>query len=71
MKYKSTRDSKISIRSSEAIIKGIADDGGLFVPERIPQINFEIGQLKEFDYMLQLETDYEGLSPRYQFFIVL
>ena len=30
--YQSTRGDKKRILSAEAIIKGIADDGGLFVP---------------------------------------
>ncbi|MBR3620849.1 MAG: hypothetical protein IKN56_05020, partial [Clostridia bacterium] len=36
MKYRSTRDSSVSITSSEAITKGISADGGLFIPEEIP-----------------------------------
>ena len=32
MKYTSTRNSTISITASEAIVKGISDEGGLFVP---------------------------------------
>lgn len=34
--YQSTRGDKKRVLSAEAIIKGIADDGGLFVPETIP-----------------------------------
>ncbi|MBE3126696.1 MAG: threonine synthase [Candidatus Atribacteria bacterium] len=36
--------------SAEAIIKGIADDGGLFVPETIPQIYKDLYRLKSNDY---------------------
>jgi threonine synthase len=36
MNYKSTRNSGIKTRSAEAIIKGLSDEGGLFVPEKIP-----------------------------------
>jgi len=40
--YQSTRGDKKRVLSAEAIIKGIADDGGLFVPETIPQINKDL-----------------------------
>ena len=39
MKYISTRGLKQSLTSAEAIIAGIANDGGLFVPTEIPQID--------------------------------
>ena len=29
--YKSTRDGKVEVTATEAILKGLADDGGLFV----------------------------------------
>ena len=38
MKYKSTRDASISCTFEEAICAGYAPDGGLFVPEELPQI---------------------------------
>ncbi len=41
MKYISTRNSKIKTDAAQAIIKGLADDGGLFVPESFPKINNE------------------------------
>lgn len=42
MKYKSTRtkDSPL-LDSAEVILKGIADDGGLFVPETIPKVTLD------------------------------
>ena len=30
--YKSTRNSNLKVTASEAILKGLAPDGGLFVP---------------------------------------
>ena len=44
MKYISTRSKKgesSAIESAEAILKGLADDGGLLVPETIPKITIE------------------------------
>ncbi len=41
MKYVSTRDTSILVESSQAIAQGISKDGGLFVPNEIPQITAE------------------------------
>ena len=64
--YKSTRGSKKRFLSTEAIIKGIADDGGLFVPMTIPRINKDLSKLKGLDYkrlaylvMKDFFTDYK------------
>ncbi len=37
--YKSTRNSELKISASEAILKGLAPDGGLFVPEKLPVLD--------------------------------
>jgi len=42
MKYISTRGSEIAKKSTEAIIQGIAEDSGLYVPEAIPKIPFSV-----------------------------
>ena len=39
MHYKSTRGEYFSVSAAETIIKGIAPDGGLFVPEHIPRVD--------------------------------
>lgn len=42
MNYTSTRNSLISITAAEAIVKGISDEGGLFVPsEELPKLSME------------------------------
>ncbi|GAH24394.1 unnamed protein product, partial [marine sediment metagenome] len=63
--FKSTRGDQKRILSAEAIIKGIADDGGLFVPETIPQASKDLYKLKNTDYkelvfliMKEFLTDY-------------
>ena len=38
MNYVSTRDSSIKMSSAAAIVRGLSADGGLFMPETIPQI---------------------------------
>ncbi|HEX9804636.1 MAG TPA: threonine synthase [Candidatus Dojkabacteria bacterium] len=51
MKYISTRGDKKKYTFSEAVLEGIAQDGGLFVPEHLPTINLEeIKYLQNFDY---------------------
>ncbi len=41
MNYRSTRDSSLEVTSAVAIAQGISADGGLFIPEAIPQITME------------------------------
>ncbi|MCF0138324.1 MAG: threonine synthase [Oscillospiraceae bacterium] len=51
MKYFSTRNSSYKVSAAEAIVKGLAPDGGLFVPESVPQVSLEdIKALCEMDY---------------------
>lgn len=51
MKYISTRGYEGRFSAQEAIIKGIAPDGGLFVPESIPQLSDEdIEQMKNMRF---------------------
>jgi len=42
MHYQSTRGDKKRISGSEAIILGLSNDGGLFVPEFIPKLSLEM-----------------------------
>lgn len=53
--YKSTRGMQEGISASEAIIKGLADDGGLFVPNEIPKLPVSLSELKDLSYQ---ETAY-------------
>ena len=50
MLYSSTRGGKEKLRASEAILKGLAADGGLFMPERMPKFDFDLYSLKESSY---------------------
>lgn len=53
MFYNSTRNSSVKVSSAEAITQGISAEGGLFVPESIPEITFDdikkIGEMKYAD----------------------
>lgn len=55
MFYKSTRSDE-KVLSAQAIINGLASDGGLFVPEAFPQINLtDIENMEKMDYLQQAE----------------
>jgi len=53
MYYNSTRNSDVKVTSAEAITQGISSEGGLFVPESIPQISLDdikaVGSMKYAD----------------------
>lgn len=53
--YKSTRNSEKTVTASQAILKGLAEDGGLFVPASIPKLPVSLGELKNMNYQ---ETAY-------------
>lgn len=48
--YKSTRDANVSVKASQAILKGLAPDGGLFVPDSIPALDVSLDKLASMDY---------------------
>lgn len=54
--YKSTRGKEQAVTASMAILKGLSEDGGLFVPERIPQLDVPMDKLAQMTYQ---ETAYE------------
>lgn len=53
MNYISTRDKSVKVSASEAIARGISDEGGLFVPESFPI-------LSDNDFKMMAESDYIG-----------
>ena len=51
MNYISTRGNNQKISSAEAIIKGLASDGGLFVPDEMPKVDLEfVTSLQKLTY---------------------
>ena len=60
--YKSTRNSDKTVTASQAILKGLADDGGLFVPVSVPKLDVTMDELKDMSYQ---ETAYAVMK---QFF---
>ena len=46
----STRNSEETATASEAILKGLTSDGGLFVPDSIPKLNVSLEDLTQMSY---------------------
>ncbi len=59
MMYQSTRSNEEKVTASQAILKGLAEDGGLFVPDEIPALDMELDRLAELSYK---ETAYEVMK---------
>ena len=57
--YRSTRDSSVQVTASQAILKGLSADGGLFVPMEIPALNVSLDELAKMSYQ---ETAYAVMS---------
>lgn len=57
--YRSTRGGEEHVTASMAILKGLADDGGLFVPETMPKLEISMEALSKMTYQ---ETAYEVMK---------
>lgn len=57
--YQSTRSNSEKVTASQAILKGLADDGGLFVPDSIPSLDVPLDKLSFLTYQ---ETAYEVMK---------
>ena len=57
--YRSTRDSSVRVTASQAVLKGLSADGGLFVPESIPKLDVSLDELAQMSYQ---ETAYAVMS---------
>ena len=57
--YKSTRGNGSTVTASQAILKGLSEDGGLFVPDHIPALDVPVEKLAEMSYQ---EVAYEVMS---------
>lgn len=60
IRYKSTRSEMAPVSASQAILKGLSEDGGLFVPEQIPPLPCSLRKLAEMDYR---QVAYEVMKP--------
>lgn len=59
LSYQSTRGGEAGVTASQAILKGLADDGGLFMPTSIPKLDRTMEELAEMTYQ---ETAYEVMK---------
>ena len=57
--YKSTRGTGKEITASQAILKGLSEDGGLFVPTSIPKLECSLDELSRMSYQ---EVAYQVMS---------
>ena len=57
--YKSTRDDTHIVSASAAILKGLADDGGLYVPTLFPKLDVPVEKLAQMTYQ---ETAFEVMK---------
>jgi len=57
--YNSTRSAGAPVKASVAILKGLSDDGGLFVPDHIPALDKSLEQLSKMTYQ---EVAYEVMK---------
>lgn len=48
--YQSTRDANNTVTASQAILQGLATDGGLFTPISYPQVELDFAKLKDASY---------------------
>jgi len=61
MKYISTRGNAAELDFEDVIITGLATDGGLYVPEKWPQLSPD--QIRSFASMLYCDVAYEVMAP--------
>ena len=57
--YSSTRGNGGKVTASQAILKGLSEDGGLFVPDSIPALDKSLKELSEMTYQ---EVAYEVMK---------
>ncbi len=48
--YRSTRDNSLNLTASQAILKGLSEDGGLFVPDNLPPFDKSMEEFSRMDY---------------------
>lgn len=57
--YQSTRNANEVVTASQAILKGLAVDGGLYVPKTMPKLSIDIEDLSKMNYQ---DIAYEVMS---------
>ena len=62
IKYLSTRDNTHTITSSQAIINGLAEDGGLYIPENLEDLVLSEDKKEVFNKQDSVETEVKSES---------
>lgn len=57
--YRSTRGDNTAVTASRAILKGLSEDGGLYVPDQIPSLDIPVQDLAKMSYQ---EVAYQVMS---------
>ena len=72
LSYQSTRGGECGLTASQAILNGLAEDGGLYMPSMVPKLEIPMEKLAEMSYqetayevMRLLLTDYTEEELRY------
>ncbi len=70
--YRSTRNKDEAVTASQAILQGLAHEGGLFVPDEIPALDLPLEELAKMDYcgvayevMSRMFTDFTEEELKY------
>ena len=70
--YRSTRNKNEAVTASQAILQGLAENGGLFVPDEIPVMDLPLEELVKMDYrgiayevMSRMFTDFTEEELKY------
>ena len=70
--YRSTRNKNEAVTASRAILQGLAENGGLFVPDEIPVMDLPLEDLTKMDYrgiayevMSRMFTDFTEEELKY------
>lgn len=51
MKFVSTRNSKLEVSGAQAVVKGLSEEGGLFVPAFFPEVSAdELNSMRDMSY---------------------
>lgn len=61
--YRSTRDKNNTCKAKEAIVQGIAQDGGLYVYDEVDSIQLPLKEMMEMDYFQMAEVVLQALLP--------
>ena len=63
LSYESTRGGQKGVTASQAILKGLAEDGGLFMPTEIPKLDKTLEQLAGMTYQETVSPHIHMCNP--------